>query len=459
MHIRSGGAAGSLSSIAITIQDSTFASHDGKSMTATAAVSVLAAANVTITNASFSSNSGGALLLSLVQDTLVQSSNFTSNSRSASINSSITSSGGGAILSQLCLNTVILNSTFSDNIATNSGGAIHITTNSDISTLNVLSCTFERNKALFGSGGAMCVTGVFNITVNASSFTHCSAAVAGGSVTLADSPTGYASFWENTFTDSMVGVLPPGGWVSTADSLFSSNELSLHPQIQGGGGLFVSNVHLITLDADTFENCSSVRSKGGGVRIRACQVAAIHNSTFTGCSAAGGGAVAFSSMLTWAGSQAGSQGNTFTSNSASTQLECPTAECVGLDATLVGTQGDGGAISMDGNSLILHNINTFTSNSAAGRGGAVFAQNPSDSPRLQVRGDLTDLRNFTAPGGLPYLFRTSFVNNSALMSGGALALHGYVLSLEALLLSSPNAQLYTLFYGNTAPTGEVSVWA
>lgn len=149
----------------------------------------------------------------------------------------------------------------------------------------------------------------------------------------------------------------------------------------------------------------------------------------------------------------------FTNNSASTQLECPASACVELDKTLVGTQGDGGAMSIEGCSLDLYNVNTFESNTASGRGGALFAQRPAEFGLILFESDYSaEKRVFSAPGCAPdqYPIHTSFINNTALASGGAIALSGYTLDLGTPLKEAMYAFAYTLFYGNMASTGRHS---
>lgn len=299
------------------------------------------------------------------------------------------------------------------------------------------------------------MSGVGTLTVDSSNFTDCSAAVAGGSVFAVNEPLGGVNMTQCFFLNSSVGSLPSGDWASAHSELQSAAASSQPPsQTQGGGGVFISNRQVIYIGGCVFDSCSSIRSKGGGLRIRACRRAVLEYSTFSGCRAAAAGAVAINSMLQRTSVKLGIVSCSFTNNTASTQLECPSEACVPLDATLVGTQGDGGAVAVDGCNLILYDLNSFVSNSAAGRGGAVFAQRPAYDSLIQLAGDEGDLRNLTAPGGLPYLFRTGFINNSASVAGGAIALHGYAFELGCPITEYPDAPLYTLFDGNVAPTGE-----
>lgn len=188
--------------------------------------------------------------------------------------------------------------------------------------------------------------------------------------------------------------------------------------------------------------------------MRGSQRSDIKQTTFLNCQAGAGGALSANSMLQPAGVLLGLSLNQFTSNTASTQLPCPVAVCIDLDATLVGTQGDGGAATIDGCDLLLFNTNSFTSNVASGRGGAMFAQRPSDSAQIiSLSDDLVSIHH-PAPSGLPYFYHLSFINNSALVAGGALAMDGYQLTMSNVGSGTVIAQTYTLFQGNTAPGGK-----
>lgn len=332
------------------------------------------------------------------------------------------------------------------------------------SSLDISNCSFQHNQALYGSGGAMFVSGVSSFNVDTSNFTNCSAAVAGGSifasaVATVEVAAESCSIQSSNFFGSLVGVLPTGGWPATANSALGPTKTSTQLQLHGGGAVFLSSFGVVNFENCTFNACSSVRSKGGGLRIRACVRALIKATSFTGCQAATAGALSISSMLQLPGVLVGLLGTTFTNNTASMQLDCPQLACVELDTTLVGAQGDGGAIGIDGSSLLLFNINTFTSNSATGRGGAVFAQRPSGGGLLHFDGDshrigdnTAEQSTLTALAAFPQYLHTSFVNNSALVAGGALAIRGYILSSGTS--QSEAGPVYTLFYGNVSPTGE-----
>lgn len=453
VNIWSGSAVASLSSISVTVQDSSFDANNGALMAG--ALSILTAASVVINNTAFSNNQGGGLFQSSVYATSVHSSAFLANSGTGNSDNSFVSTGGGAISSRSCNHTVIANSTFSSNVALNNGGAISVVTVDDAhSSLNVLGCSFSSNKAKYGSGGGVFVNGVDDISIVSSSFTGSSAAVAGGSVFVIGASMGRAYINLCSFVGSEVGVLTSSGWRTNSSFALGPDDVSLQPQLQGGGSVFASNMFDAAIASNTFENCSSVRSKGGGIRIRACQRATLSLNSFAGCRAAAGGAVSVSSMLQDVNQETGFVSNNFTSNVASTQLGCPSPVCVELDTTLVGTQGDGGAVSLEGSSILVYNINNFVNNSASGRGGAIFAQRSTGTSVITLYGESGEPRNFATPGGLPYLVLASFINNSASVAGGALALQGYALNLTFPLLQAPNALLYTLFTGNTAPTGD-----
>lgn len=414
---------------------------------------------VTIDSTTFTANNGGALSLSGVLSTLIRNTAFSFNHRTWITDRSPLE--GGAISSVSCIQTIILNSTFIDNVSTNTGGAINIiNVNNEGSSLSVSDCTFQRNQALFGSGGAVFVSGVSSVSVNSSSFTDCSAAIAGGSIFAMGPAMGSVYVGLCTFIGSLVGVLPEKGWLPTPDTVISPRNALTQLQLQGGGAVFLSSFKLVDMVDCVLESCRAVRSKGGGLRIRASVRADVKQTSFSGCQAAAAGALSVSSMLQLPSVRVGLQSNVFTNNSASMQLECPGPVCVDLDTTLVGTQGDGGAVSIDGCSLDLFNVNMFESNHASGRGGALFAQRPPESGLVLFESDYSSERSFFSAAGSvpdPFPIHTSFVNNSALGSGGAMALRGFTLDLGTI--QDPlEAFAYTLFAGNVAPTGEHQYW-
>lgn len=257
----------------------------------------------------------------------------------------------------------------------------------------------------------------------------------------------------------MVGVLPPGGWI-TDPALFAlgPSDIASQPEVQGGGAVYVSQASALSLTHSSFLNCSATQGRGGGLRIRIGQATLLNRVSFQSCSAASGGALSVGSMKQLSGMVTSVLDCAFSSNSASTQLPCNSPDCISLDATLVGTLGDGGAASFDGCAVDLVDSN-FSSNFASGRGGALFAQLPSDTSAVTLL--TVPTVGLPAPKGLPYTYVAQFVGNGAGVAGGAIAMHGYVLNVSAHYnvnaltgIAVLDPLMYTLFQGNSAPTGE-----
>lgn len=110
----------------------------------------------------------------------------------------------------------------------------------------------------------------------------------------------------------------------------------------------------------------------------------------------------------------------------------------------------------------------FIGNTATNQGGAIFLQSPTDVGVLQILYTNTMSNNGTgfpmteASPGLPpqYYYMNAFINNSAGVQGGAIAVSSYrgfsiasVTHEFANASADPNTFVYTLFQGNYAPVG------
>ncbi|MEW5313066.1 MAG: hypothetical protein WDW38_004660 [Sanguina aurantia] len=442
--------------ISVLVQACTFSSNTGYLMPG--ALSVVSAASAHISESVFSDNYGGGMLVLSVAATVVSGSSFSGNYGIGKNEPAFVSTGGGAITFITCTNMQISTSVFSNNSAVNSGGAVMALGSGTTSTsISISESSFVGNQALSAKGGALFLGFVGEVSITESNFTDCSAAVAGGSVYSEAAAFRGINITGCQFLRSVVGVLPPGGWI-TNPVLFAlgPSDIASQPEVQGGGAVYVSQASTLSLTHSSFLNCSATRGRGGGLRIRIGQVTHLSGVSFQSCSAASGGALSVGSMKQLSGMVTSILDCTFSRNAASTQLPCNSSDCIGLDATLVGTLGDGGAASFDGCAVELADSN-FSSNSALGRGGALFAQLPSDTSVVTL---LTTKVGLPAPEGLPYAYVAQFVGNGAGVAGGAIAMHGYVLNVSAHYNINASAGIavldplmYTLFQGNSAPTG------
>lgn len=269
VNIQSSSSPPSVSSIAILIQDSSFVGNYGFLMPGS--VSVFSALNAVIIRSTFSSNIGGAMYLSDVQDTLVSTSTFTSNYGMGRTDPAFVSAGSGGITWLSCENMQVLNNVFVNNSAVNSGGAIHAQgLSSTRSIFNATGNIFAQNKALSGSGGAIFASFAGFISITSSNFTDCTAAVAGGSVYIGDtygtnSVNNGATIFYCNFTNSAAGFLPAGGWLSSDVFALGPQDVDAQLQVQGGGGIYISQGSGASVQYCIFSSCSAVRSRGGGL--------------------------------------------------------------------------------------------------------------------------------------------------------------------------------------------------
>lgn len=146
---------------------------------------------------------------------------------------------------------------------------------------------------------------------------------------------------------------------------------------------------------------------------------------------------------------------TFTGNAAflTNQAQCPGDFCIPNDDVLV--PGDGGAISASGSTLLLSGGCTFVSNFALGRGGALCAALPFDNSYIQM---VSQPGQRNSSETTSRILDNAFFNNTAQVSGGAIALRRYPLYIApAPVDTSRQAALeaagYSRFQNNSAPTG------
>ncbi|MEW5307023.1 MAG: hypothetical protein WDW36_009444 [Sanguina aurantia] len=240
------------------------------------------------------------------------------------------------------------------------------------------------------------------------------------------------------------------------------------------GSLFANNTgfsYNTSLPAYSAEGAVTVitynpTGQGGAVKARFSGAGQIIDSVFLGNTALSGGAVSLSNMNMGYGEEFEMSNSTFVANSAVMvpQRNCPTNSCVPNEIVLV--PGSGGAIQISGTALLLSRGCSFISNTAQGRGGALFAELPFDTSIIRItsqqgaRIGSAVAALTTAPEGLPLTYSIIFLNNTAQVSGGAIAARNYPLSISAaaVVTSTMNstrdtALTYSLFQGNSAPTG------
>ncbi|MEW5320161.1 MAG: hypothetical protein WDW38_011256 [Sanguina aurantia] len=451
-------------SMAVSVSNTNFTSNGG--FLSPSALWVTSALVVDITGLVASDNIGGAVLLTSCQTATVSGSLFSGNHGNTgnygTSPNAPTSPGGGGVTATFCDQVSLHDCVFLNNTALASGGAVFVLSISTL--LNITSCRFDGNSAWTGYGGAVNGVSVSQLVMHDSHFTSNTAAAAGGALSL-KGPADRVHISGCRFSNDTAGLLSgPGGWVQDpfADTLAS---YLAYPLYRGGGSLFLTEVTLLSIQGSQFHGCSAPHSQGGALRVRFSGAGLIQDCEFVGCTALSGGALSLSNMNMGSGEVFEVRNSSYTGNTAVAvpQAECPVSSCVPNDQQLV--PGSGGAIQINGATLLLSGGCSFVSNSAQGRGGALFAELPFDTSYIQIlpqsedgSGVLGAVQPVTL-AGVSYNLSVAFSNNTAQVSGGAIALRNYPLYMSSSVDAtsdqpSPGAGLsYSLFQGNSAPTG------
>ena len=374
---------------------------------------------------SLSSTPGGGAVYTAGFVTLT-SSVFTSNSADR----------GGAVYAVIGVNAT--SSNFASNSGSN-GGAVYIDLTNSSAYANVTGCSFQQNQAWGGLGGAIYVSQSGNTTLAAQSCTFTSNSASNGGGALA------------------------GDGVVVQQSTFASNSVSSNGRIGGGGALQASGTALVLIFDSVFEANTCENDGGGGALFitktppyanglngpyRWTNVT-LSNVTLTANTASGGvggGAAIFATSRVVASGVA-CRGNTVTSLFgrggclvANTVVSLSVSDSVLDDNTAA---GPGGALATMCTSITSQDFN-FTCNGAltltdavaannlatSGSGGAVYVEAGIASVAL-TRATF-DSNAAAMDGGalssvvpvVATVANCAFTNNSARVSGGALALSG-----------------------------------
>ncbi|MBX7105216.1 MAG: right-handed parallel beta-helix repeat-containing protein [Gemmataceae bacterium] len=213
------------------------------------------------------------------------------------LKSNSSSANGGAIAATGAFVLTIGNSTITQNSTTGTGGAINL---ASTATITIDKSTFSLNKSS-GNGAGLQTTGISTSSITMSVFAQNSAGGSGGgfyhsgnvALTIADT-----TFSDNTST--IGGGFRTAGSLSTVTMDRSSVTGNLATSTLGGGA-YIGNGGLVTINSSTFANNTATTS-GGAIRFSTHTVT-VNNSTFSGnvangaTTATGGGAI----VLTGAG--------------------------------------------------------------------------------------------------------------------------------------------------------------
>ena len=409
---------------------------------------------------------GGALYLRNFNVLIIDFSKFTSN---------VAETGGAIAIENgflYAINTIIIqHCIFSNNRAKSNGGAVQIHS----SSLTVMNSQFFNNSALKGDGGALNISG--NLFINSSVFLF-NKAINGGVLTMSQ---GHAIIQNATFNNNLArkgngGAIANKGNVTV---IVSNCTFIKNSAPQGKGGAFYIISAEVTVSFSVFTNnsaqcggalhaayntsimlCQSILTanhadltRGGAIHFTSVEVDIFHCTFQDNIATTGGGAVS-SGVISLT-----IQNSAFHSNKAS---EGTALEMLDGQTTIHNSQftlntvdrsigGGGGAVSVKGDTLELHNC-TFHANSAlqdGGKGGAVYVTSLNSLIWIQI----TFTHNSAKDGGAVYIQNTrtavlwecTFKWNQAKRSGGALVMSKH--DFEVFLLA------YCDFLGNTATFG------
>ena len=400
------------------ITGSTFTGNSA--VAAGGAISTISGGTATVTGSTFTGNSagtnGGAVHNSGGSTITITDSTFggTTTDEDGNHTDANTAQNGGAIANDSA-STVNISATdgnqttFTSNKATNNGGAISNSGTLNINTPPVpgAKVVFDSNSAA-ASGGAIYTTGTAN--VNGAEFNKNTAA-AGGAIYTTDTTTiADSTFSENEAASNGGAVVTSGtGTTTVTGSTFDGNKAAT-----AGGAIYNDSTGKLTVSGSEFTNNTAV--SGGAIDNNAPDgTVEITSSSFTNNSATTtGGAIRNIGNVTITDSVF--SGNT-TPNTTS-------------DLTY-----DGGAIYNDGGSVVLTGNNVFTANKSS-FGGAIYSGHNNATLTIDgatFGGDSAALGNSasTDGGAIKVDFNSSanisntiFNNNTAVRSGGAIAVMG-----------------------------------
>ena len=373
----------------------------------------------------FHSNSagenGGGIILS------DSSLKFTGNTAFQS--NSAEESGGGIILSDSSLKFTG-NTAFQSNSAEESGGGIIL---SDSSLKFTGNTAFQSNSAEESGGGIIASDSSLKFTGN-TAFQSNSAEESGGGIIASDSSlkfTGNTAFQSNSAEESGGGIIASDSSLKfTGNTAFQTNSAE-----ESGGGIIASDSSLKFTGNTTVRN-NTAEESGGGIIALDSSLKFTGNTAFQSNSAeeSGGGIIASDSILIFTGN------TTFKQNSADSE--------------------DGGGIFVWNTTLNFTGNTAYRNNSAQQKGGGIWAfystlnftgnttfrGNPAIlGGAIYTRKCILDITessrdNTTGKDSVGYNFFTlDFMDNSALIHGGAVYAKDSILSFEGCNTFSGNS--------------------
>ena len=407
---------------AVSLEGGAFTSNTAKGANGGGAI-YLSASAINVSGVTFTENSttgetsdvrGGAIYFNTGSTGTITGSTFERNS----------SYYGGAVGANNSSTVSFVTSVFEGNTSTSHAGAIHIYG----STVPLMSeCSFTENEST-GNGGAIYLTSGSELTslVN-SEFTSNTAkgANGGGAIYLSNSTItiGSATFTNNKTTNTGDNI--GGGAIcfntnstGTLTATFNGNTSKY------GGAIRAGNGSDVTISGSVFKGNSATNGKGGAIYLggnSSGATCAISDSTFETNSSTSGGAIYLTeSTITLTGSH-------FVENSSTV---------------------NGGAVYLIASSKLLSMSECeFTSNTAVGHGGAMYisASTVDVISASTFTGNTTTGNTADSNGGAIYLYKSevtsmeggSFDSNisNGLYGGGAIYMSGSVLNISGTTFS------------------------
>lgn len=286
---------------------------------------------------------------------------------------------------------IISNFNFQNGLAAN-GGAIQVANGS----LTVTNCEFDgnvANDAANGSGGAIFVSTNASLIGNGCSFTNNQANRAGGAIEVNSGSSTPLLLTNCDFDGNNAGVAPAtavpgnGGAIhitgATPSTITGGTASNNTAALEGGAywnGTGIMVVNNVTFSGNSAEGAAA--NEGGGALFNAggqlfVRNSALTNNSATGAAGSGGGILNDMGVLvvdttSFTGNSAMRAGGAIEENSAATAGVLTIRGCTMTNNTTGSAPGNGGAIHITGANNSFLSKSTFTGNTAASEGGAIW---------------------------------------------------------------------------------------
>jgi len=437
----------------------------------------LGTGNITVTDSDVSLNTAGSAGggITLLGDAMHGGQGSLTITGSTISNNALTSAtlGGGGVFVATVGAVSVSTSTISDNTSLLDGGGFE---NDSIrpASLVFTGDTLTGNRSTQGNGGGIGLSqSNANLTVQGSTIAGNSAAQSGGGIS--DPGNGVVTLTgdrilDNTAASSLGGGISYAGTsrVAITDCTVSGNVATLSK----GGGLALPNAAATATIADSTLTGNKAATSGGGVYDDAAALTVTDSNIDNNTAHDGGGIESESG----ANQTVALTGVTLSNNTAlafggglgvfSSMISTTLMNCLVLDNTSGGTaggiyqaagtlalsnsqftgnvtEGNGGAIDLNGMMILTVSASTFNSNQAVGNGGAIelgtstttatFTNGTFTGNTAVMNGGALDGSLSPASGQAAYLVNDTINGNSAGTTGGGDNLTGSVMLVNVIL--------------------------